>query len=107
MKKYKVLWTNHAKIDLMEIIEYIAIDSKNLAIEKLHQIQEKAQKLCDTPEKGRFIPELERQNVTRYRELIISPWRIMYKIEQQKVYVLAVIDGRRNIEDILLKRQLR
>ncbi len=107
MKKHQVFWTKQAKIDLMEIIEYIAVDSKTIAIEKLHQIQQKAQKLQEMPDKGRVIPELERQNVTRYRELIISPWRIMYKIEQKKVYVLAVMDGRRNIEDILLQRQLR
>jgi hypothetical protein len=39
-----------------------------------------------------------------YRELIELPWRIIYKIEEDKVFVLAVIDGRRNMEDILLDR---
>jgi toxin ParE1/3/4 len=43
----------------------------------------------------------------KYHEIIISLWRLMYKIENNFVCVMAVIDGRRNIEDILLQRQLR
>ncbi|MDD4169451.1 MAG: type II toxin-antitoxin system RelE/ParE family toxin [Desulfotomaculaceae bacterium] len=39
-----------------------------------------------------------------YRELIAPPWRIIYKIEGNKVLVLAVINARRNVEDVLLDR---
>ena len=41
------------------------------------------------------------------RELIESPWRILYRIEADTVYVLAVIDARRNVEDLLLDRFVR
>lgn len=56
------------------------------------------------PLQGRIVPELRYYGVLTYRELIRPPWRIIYKTEENKVWVLAVIDGRRNVEDILLDR---
>jgi plasmid stabilization system protein ParE len=56
------------------------------------------------PLQGRIVPELRHYNILTYRELINSPWRIIYKIEEKKVWVLAVLDGRRNMEDVLLDR---
>ena len=107
MKKYRVLWTLTAKKDLVDIIEYISRDSIEIAVEKYEIIKNAAQQLNRYPEHGRIIPELLDQNIRKYREIIISPWRLMYKIEVDIVYIMAVIDGRRNIEDVLLKRQLR
>jgi len=40
----------------------------------------------------------------QYRELIISPWRVIYRISEKSVYVLSVLDARQNIEDILFRR---
>ena len=58
------------------------------------------------PNRGRLVPELKDQGILQYRELIHPPWRIIYRISENKVYVLSVLDARRNIEDILLKRLL-
>ena len=107
MKKCDVIWTDTAKKDLNEIIKYIAQDSIETAIQKYEKIKESAEPLVLFPNQGRVIPELLKHNITKFKELIISPWRLMYKIENNVVYVMAVIDGRRNIEDILLQRLLR
>lgn len=56
------------------------------------------------PFRGRIVPELGDLGITVYRELISHPWRIIYKANEGKVWVLAVFDGRRNMEDILLER---
>lgn len=101
MKKYKVIWTDTAKKDLNEIIEYMAQDSLETAIQKYEKIKETALVLVLFPDQGRVIPELLKNNITKYKELIISPWRLMYKVENKIVYVMAVFDGRRNIEDNL------
>lgn len=107
MKNYKVIWTVTAKKDLEEIIEYISNSSIPVAIEKYETIKKEAKNLELFPNEGRIIPELAEQNITKYKELVISPWRLMYKIDENKVFVMAVIDGRRNVEDILLRRQIR
>ena len=107
MKRNHVIWTEQAKTDLEEIVLYIARDSVDIATAKYEELKFATTKLKEFPKSGRVIPELEEQNIFTYRELIVSPWRIMYKNEQEKIYILAILDGRRNIEDILLKRQLR
>lgn len=106
-KKYTVFWTNAAKEDLIDIIEYISSDSIDNAYKIYSKIKINAVKLEKFPYRGRFVPELKYHNIENYHEIILSPWRIIYRIEDNKVYILAVFDGRRNIEDILLKRIIK
>ena len=103
-KKYEVIWSNVAENDLKKIIEYIADDSPSVALKIFKNIKQKAAGLYMFPERCRIAPELRDQEILQYRELIISPWRILYRISENNVYVLSVLDSRRNIEDILLKR---
>lgn len=103
-KKYKAIWSSIAKEDLKDIIEYIAEENLLNARNILKNIKKKASNLYVFPSRGRIVPELKIQGIIQYRELIISPWRIIYKISENNVYVLSVIDSLRNIEDILLKR---
>ena len=106
-KKFTVYWTKIAQDDLIEILEYISLDSQNIAEEIFEKIKKQTIKLENFPERGRTVPELGFHNINNYRELIITPWRIIYRIEERKVYILSVIDSRRNFEDIILKRIMR
>ena len=101
---YKVIWTNVAESDLKDIIEYISIDSPQNALRILKNIKQKTSELYTLPERNRIVPELQDQGILQYREMIIPPWRLIYRIAERKVYVLSLIDSRRNVEDILLKR---
>ena len=101
---YEVLWSEVAEKDLINIVDYIALDSPSNASEIFNKIKEKAISLCTFPERGRIVPELRDQGILQYRELIIPPWRIVCRISQRSVFVLSVLDSRQNIEDILLKR---
>ena len=103
-EKYDVIWSNNAENDLKKIIEYIADDSPPNALKIFKRIKQKASNLHTFPERGRIVPELRDQGILQYRELVISPWRILYRISEERVLVLSVLDSRRNIEDILLKR---
>jgi toxin ParE1/3/4 len=103
-KKYDIIWAGVAENDLNEIIEYIASDSPSNALQTLKKIKQKASSLYTLPERGRVVPELQDQGILLYRELIVSPWRIIYRKSDMKVYVLSVLDARQNVEDILLKR---
>ena len=103
-KKYQVVWSNIAENDLKSIIDYIADDSPSDALKIFKKIKQKASMLFSFPERDRVVPELRDQGILQYRELIIPPWRIRYRISEKRIYVLSVLDSRRNIEDILLKR---
>lgn len=101
----KVIITKNAKLDLIDIIDYIAHKtSKSIAGKNYKKIKDKINYLKDHPCSRRCIPELEKFSILKYREIIESPWRIFYEIKDGKVYVINIIDGRRNIEDILFKK---
>ena len=73
----------------------------------LKKIKAKVADLNAFPQRGRVVPELQAQGLALYHELIISPWRVIYRYSENSVYVLSVIDGRRNVEDSLLNRLIR
>jgi len=103
-ENYKIEWAEVAEKDLRGIVEYITEDSPANALKILKKIKQKASSLYTLPERGRIVPELQDQGILIYRELIIPPWRIIYRIAEMKVYVLSILDARQNVEDILLKR---
>jgi len=103
-QEFDVIWSIIAENDLKNIVEYIADESPPNALKIFKRIKQKASRLNTFPERGRIVPELREQGILQYRELVISPWRILYRISEKSVYVLSVLDSRRNIEDILLKR---
>lgn len=107
MNKYAVIWSDAAAHDLESIIGYIAKDSIDTALRILKQLQDKASTLLTLPQRGRIVPELKQHGILQYRELVVSPWRIIYRRADRVVYILAVIDSRRNVEDVLLDRLTR
>ncbi len=96
-----------AEEDLISIIKYIYSNNPVAAKNSLKKIKSKASNLNGFPQRGRIVPELKENGILQYRELIVAPWRIIYRISDSNVYVLSVIDSRRNIEDILLHRLVR
>lgn len=103
----RVLWTKTAESDLEAIVDFIADDSVDTALAVFIKIRERAATLYNFPCKGRIVPELHKHGIVQYRELILSPWRIVYRIDGAMVYVTAVFDSRRNLEDLLLERVCR
>jgi addiction module RelE/StbE family toxin len=106
MSKFHVFWTKTAERDLEQIVDYIARDSESKALDILHALRSKASNLKTMPERGRIVPELKAHGIATYRELIVAPWRMIYRADGKTVLVLSVIDARRNLEDILLDRFL-
>ena len=104
---FEVLWARVAEDDLLGIIDFIANEDPGIALKMLGKVRVAASKLNHSPKRGRIVPELLKQGIYRYREIVIPPWRVMYRIEEKQVHVVSVIDGRRNVEDLLLARLLR
>lgn len=101
---YTVVWSKSAFQDIANIIEYIAEDSPANARTTAAKIKKAVSELYHSPLRGRCVPELQHQGILLYRELVIPPWRVMYRVAEQKVLLLALIDSRQNVEDILLKK---
>jgi len=106
--KYEVTWTKSLEKDLNQIIEYMLSKEEFNTAKKIYEkIKNRIYLLDKIPEQGRLVPELQLLKIKKYREIIINPWRVIYTINKNKVFILLVIDGRRNLEDILLDRLLR
>jgi len=103
-KSYDVVWAERAEKDLRDIVAYIAKENPTQALKILNKIKKATSGLFHHPTRGRIISELKEQGILQYRELIIPPWRVMYRVSKPMVFVVSVIDSRRNLEDILLER---
>lgn len=94
-----VKWSKPAKLDLKQIHDYIARDSKFYAQKVSAEIVEKSEKLNSFPEVGRIVSEIEDPNI---RELLIYSYRLIYEVFSDKVEILALVHGKRNfIRDFL------
>lgn len=101
---HEIRWTRSAQRDLNGIVSFIAEDSLDNAIAVLQRLENRAETLTQSPERGRIVPELRSIDIYHYRELIERPWRIIYRIEGDMVLVMAVLDGRRDLQSLLVER---
>jgi addiction module RelE/StbE family toxin len=106
-EKYLVNMTQNAENDLKEIILFIAQNNPQTAIKIMEKIQAKINTLDHSPYRGGYVPELLARNIKDYRQIIESPWKIIYKVDDDIVNILAIIDSRRNLQDILIKKLLK
>jgi toxin ParE1/3/4 len=106
--RYKVVFDPLAKLDLKEIFLYVTINDSIQSANKLFDaLEETCYKLEKYPERGHSLPELKTTGIKSYLEIHYKSYRIIYEIENNLVYVHSVIDGRRNIQEILSNRFLR
>jgi len=97
-----------AEEDIFSIYKYIATnDSIQKAETLLGNIEEKISNLSELANRGHIPPELERIGIYEYREVHFKPYRIIYQVIKSDVYVHSVLDGRRDLEDLLQERLLR
>lgn len=107
MAEYSVLWTDAARQDLEEIVSFIAIDSVESALSILARLENRCARLRQFPQRGRIVPELKAAEILSYREIVEAPWRIVYRYERNRVFVMAVLDARRDLAGLLLERLTR
>ena len=106
IEEYFVNMTQTAEDDLNEIIEYIAQNNPRNAIKIMERIKAKVDSLDHFPYRGSLVPELLARNIKDYRQVTELPWKIIYKINGNIVNVLTIIDSRRNLKEVLIKKLL-
>ena len=95
-----IIWTGPARNDLASIHEYIAKDSEYYAKIFVSKLIHSVDKLLKFPTIGRVVPEYQNELI---REIIVDPYRIIYRIDEDFLHVLAVVHGRRDLSRIKLK----
>jgi toxin ParE1/3/4 len=104
---FAVLLTNDAARDLNELYDYIAMhDSLRKADYVLERIEKVLSTLSEFPERGVYPRELVKLGIREYREIFFKPYRIIYRVMDKKVYVLLIVDGRRDMHALLQRRLL-
>jgi toxin ParE1/3/4 len=104
---FTVLLTTDAARDLDELYDYIALhDAPRKADSVLEQIEKAFSKLSEFPERGAYPKELLAIGIREYREIFFKPYRIIYRVIDKNVYVLLVVDGRRDMQSLLQRRLL-
>lgn len=83
----EIIWTQPALQELDAIADYIALDNPQAARRLVRQVFEKARQLEIFPRSGRTPPELPD---TTYRELLVAPCRIFYRMENGNVLIIHI-----------------
>ena len=106
--RFDVVWTDTALHDLLDIVEYLADRDRVDAAEHVHaMIADAVRGLGTMPERCRVVPELDAEGIRGYRELLVGPYRIMLVLRDTRVVMLTVLDGRRDLAEVVVERALR
>jgi len=92
-----VKWSPEAIEDLESIAEYIARDSEYYARAVVTEILAVSRNIREFPSIGRIVPEIGKVHI---RERLIYSYRLVYRIESERILVAAVIHGKRLLENI-------
>ena len=104
---FQVKLTHDAARDLEEIGHYIdRHDSPARADYVLQRIERSFQSLAEQPHRGNFPTELLNIGIREYREVYFKPYRIIYRVIDDTVYVLLIAGGRRDMRTLLQRRLL-
>jgi len=104
---FGVFLTNDAASDLAELYDYIALhDAPRIADYVLDQIEKTFLRLSEFPERGAIPKELLSLGIREYREIFFKPYRIIYRVMDKQVYVLLIVDRRRDMQSLLQRRLL-
>ena len=106
--RFAVEWAEPALTDAEEIVDYLlSEDGERAAVDLVTRIEAATARLGHLPRRGRVVPELSAEGIHTYRELVIPPHRLVYRVAQRRVIVVAFVDGRRDLGELLVARALR
>jgi toxin ParE1/3/4 len=107
---WNVQFTQSAEDDVEAIIDFIAEREGVERAEKILQLfREAKNSLSAFPVRGHFPPELLRLHISEFREIHAGVYRFVYQTDTstKQVFIHAVFDGRRHVDEILSERIFR
>ncbi len=104
---FKLLLTADAVRDLEELHQYIIRhDTPGKAEQVLTKLEKIFKSLSEYPKRGVYPGELSALGIRDYREVFFKPYRLIYRISGDIVYIMLIADGRRDIQSLLQRRLL-
>ena len=104
---YAVLLTAGAERDLEAIHDYIAeTDSEAGADRILEGLLELSGQLAEFPDRGAYPNELLALGIREYRQVLLKPYRVIYRLVERRVIITVIADGRRDMQSLLARRLL-
>ena len=100
----RLIWTEPALSDLEAVADYIALDNPAAASRLVAKAFASVERLERFPKSGKRPPELPRST---YRELVVVPCRIFYRVEGESVFLLHVIRAERLLRRFMLDERNR
>ena len=97
-----LIWTSPALLNLEGIADYIALDNLWAAQKLVQKVFRVVERLEKHPNSGRRPPELKG---TSYREVIVGPCRVFYRVDGENVFILYVMRGERKLRKYLLEER--
>ena len=94
----RILWSERARLDLLEIGDFIAHDKPLAAAKWVAKILDAVERTAAFPSSGRIVPEIDRSDI---REIILEHYRIVYQHKKDEIIVLTVFEGHRSLDDSL------
>lgn len=107
MKQFDVLLTRSAEHDLEEIYDYIAqYDSAMHADQVLDRLLSTITRLATQPQRGTYPNELQALGIREFRQVFFKPYRVIYRVIDNRVVIYLIADGRRDMQSLLARRLL-
>jgi toxin ParE1/3/4 len=106
--RYEVRITAGAERDLAEIVSFLAErEGQTIAERVLEGLLDAAAGLGRYPDRGSHPKELLNLGIREFRQVMLQPYRLVYRISGKKVHLLLVADGRRDFQSLLERRVLK
>lgn len=92
----KLVWSEEALQNIRSIAFYIAQDAPERAISYMTELESRTRHIARFPKLGRIVPELK-DDIIPPRELLIDPYRMMYRIHAHHIEIVAIVHGKRRL----------
>lgn len=92
-RRRRISWTDAAWSALQDAAEYIGADSPRAASEFVERVISGASSLQTLSNRGRIVPEIADPSI---RELILSPFRLIYQVRPDEVFILMLLHEARD-----------
>lgn len=96
----QIIWTEPALQELDEIADYISLDNPEAANRLVQKAFNRIEQLAQYPKTGKAVEELKE---SVYREVVLPPCRIFYRVENEQIYIIHIIREEQYLHIDILK----